>query len=718
MLVSVFVLYYKSEDLQDTVSCVEHLKKSSYLDIELICVNNGLNRNFEKELRKIYPKLKHIDLKFNTGFTGGNIEALKHATGDVVCLLNNDAIIHPESIRSAVELLKSDEKIAVAGGKIYTLSDNHPPLRESNPFHTYQKVNPFSGDAVTLKFNPIIANVDSVSGSLMFIRKSVIDEIGFLDDRFFAYYEETDFCARAQLAGYKIKFSDSIKLWHRDGSLNPDPRHQRFFYFQMFKNQFLFAANNFSDSAFKNYLRIYLNRIRNIGSLKVSLKRSKSPERYFYQSAQNILINLPKIIKARVSKNLKSKPKLEGVLPNNIQDLSLIIDSKQDIKGLIGEIKNLKLKVQEVLIIIKDGIDKPSSAEIAKLNKERGYEFIRIVETKLFNPYHKAAIEANSNNICFTTNLDANLCQMILLLQKNSELKFSLDSRENPSVIMGSKNNWIEYFAMQEVKDIPKHIQDLGSKQVCITKFNSETNLKFDNHKLSLQQDPLNYPIFINCRDRLDPLKELLTWLKKEGCSNIILIDNNSSNPKLLRFYDKSDLEVIKLNENAGHISLWDRSIIDLIDKNQRFIYSDPDIIPEPDSHGAIVKFNDLLDKYTDMKKVGFGLSLDTIPDSYHLKEDVIRWEQKFWQKQVEPQVFEAPIDTTFAMYEAGCPYLHEPALRTGGKLVARHEPWHTDSHNVSEDLKFYLDNADRASNSWGSSSDEGIAHHQKISEH
>ena len=209
-----------------------------------------------------------------------------------------------------------------------------------------------------------------------------------------------------------------------------------------------------------------------------------------------------------------------------------------------------------------------------------------------------------------------------------------------------------------------------------------------------------------------------MSWLEKEGVSNnrIVLIDNNSSNPKLLKLFDSKKYEVIKLNKNVGHISFWQRKVIDLIDEKQRFIYTDPDIVPNAGSHGALLKFNQLLDKYPEVKKVGFGLKIDDLPNSYHLKKDVLSWEKKFWEDEIEPAVFQAPIDTTFALYRASTPYLHEPALRTGGNFTAKHEPWHTNSKKPSDDLIYYLERADRASNSWGSSKKDGVAQHQKNS--
>lgn len=719
MKVSIFILYYKKESLDDLLNCVRHVKKSTFKNVELIVVNNGLKRSFKKEVLDIYPNAIHINKKTNTGFTGGNIEALKHATGDIVLLLNDDAIIHPEAIKNAVRLFESGPNIGIVGGKIFTLSDNHPPLRESNPFHTHQKINPFGGEAITSNFDPIIADVDSVSGSMFFIRREVIDSIGFLDDRFFAYYEETDLASRARLAGWRVVYSGNIKLWHKDASTNPDPLRSRLFYYQLFRNQFLFAANNFSKGGFREYLKRYFYRVTNSGSLSLAIRKPHSIQRYFYQSVLNNFLHLPKTFLERSRLKSTQKPLENILIDNNLQDLSLILVNQPGAEYLKDFMLKNTTKIQEIIII---GEPSPRLNNLSEeINSQKRYQFIRFSSAGIanLNPLQKAVIESRSNNLVISSksrNLDFK--KLILTLQKNNKLKFSTNSKSKPSVIMASKNNWLDYFEMQETKTIKQHLQDLPNKEVIDLNHQNKLEFKFDNQKPKTKNNPLEYPVFINCRDRVEPLKKLLSWLKNEGVKDVILIDNNSTNPKLLKIYQSNQYEVIKLNYNSGHISLWNNRIISMFNKDQRFIYTDPDIIPENSAHGAILKFNYLLNKHPNIKKVGFGLKIDDLPDSYHLKKEVIKWEEKFWEDEIEPAVFKAPIDTTFALYRASTHYIHEPALRTGGKFTAKHEPWYTNSNNPSDDLLYYLERADRASNSWGAGEEDGVAHHQRQSKH
>lgn len=209
-------------------------------------------------------------------------------------------------------------------------------------------------------------------------------------------------------------------------------------------------------------------------------------------------------------------------------------------------------------------------------------------------------------------------------------------------------------------------------------------------------------PVFIICRDRVEPLIKLVRWCEDEGLTNIILVDNRSTYPPLLEYLSKTKHEVIWLNSNIGHTSPWKAGIVDTYAKDKPYIVSDPDVIPSTQAHGAVKVFCDLLNRHPVRRKVGFGLRIDDIPDSYELKDHVLAWEDVFWQTEVEKNVYDAEIDTTFAVYRPGTPYVLGPGLRTGGKYVARHEPWYIDSNNISQELRYYREHADKTVGSWG----------------
>jgi hypothetical protein len=237
--------------------------------------------------------------------------------------------------------------------------------------------------------------------------------------------------------------------------------------------------------------------------------------------------------------------------------------------------------------------------------------------------------------------------------------------------------------------------------------------------KLRIKVRPVTFspdiPVFIICRDRVEPLKELVKWCEDEGLTTIVFVDNASTYPPLLTFLEQTSHEVLHLTSNIGHTAAWDMGIISLYAGNGPFIVSDPDIIPLKGAHGAVRYFCELLTAHPERTKVGFGLKIDDLPDYYALKNQVIAWEKQFWASSVEKDVFDAEIDTTFAVYRQHTPYTLGPGLRTGGKFVARHEPWYTNSSKPSDEIRYYRQHANKTIGTWGVTLTETATTYQKM---
>lgn len=224
-------------------------------------------------------------------------------------------------------------------------------------------------------------------------------------------------------------------------------------------------------------------------------------------------------------------------------------------------------------------------------------------------------------------------------------------------------------------------------------------------------------PVFIICRDRVEPLKKLVNWIEEEGLKNIIFIDNASTYKPLLEYLTSTNYRVVWLRKNIGHSSPWSEHITNIYAKGKPFIVTDPDVIPVEGSHGAVKYFINLLNKYPEYSKVGFGLKIDDLPNYYELKKSVITWESQFWKEELSKNVYKADLDTTFALYRRNTPQTLRPALRTGGKYLARHEPWYINSKNIPEEVKYYRKHANKDIGTWGTDNDSLLdmyANHQK----
>lgn len=208
-------------------------------------------------------------------------------------------------------------------------------------------------------------------------------------------------------------------------------------------------------------------------------------------------------------------------------------------------------------------------------------------------------------------------------------------------------------------------------------------------------------PVFLICRDRVAPLSQLVYWLEAEGFENLVLVDNDSTYPPLLEFYEETPHRVVRLGRNVGHHSPWLPELAAIRGDRDAYVVSDPDVIPEPLAGGAVQRFADLLNRYPGYAKAGFGLRIDDLPDRYAHRDAVLRWEAEAWQREVEPGVFHAPIDTTFALYRAGAGFSLGPALRTGAPFLAKHEPWYRVDAHTDEELTYYYARAQSSDATW-----------------
>ena len=215
-------------------------------------------------------------------------------------------------------------------------------------------------------------------------------------------------------------------------------------------------------------------------------------------------------------------------------------------------------------------------------------------------------------------------------------------------------------------------------------------------------------PVFVNVRDRLKCLEQLLNWLERAGHRNIILIDNASTYPPLLRFLDQSNYRTIRLKRNLGHTALWRVRELRSIITKEWFVYTDPDVIPADTCPlNVVAQMHSQLQKSPFYLKAGLGLRLDDLPDCYHLKQHVIDWEQRLIGEEIAPDIFEADVDTTFALYRPGTPCIIAPSIRFQGKYSAHHLPWYSDSSQPDEEERYYRSHASQGVTTWNVYGDE-----------
>jgi hypothetical protein len=190
----------------------------------------------------------------------------------------------------------------------------------------------------------------------------------------------------------------------------------------------------------------------------------------------------------------------------------------------------------------------------------------------------------------------------------------------------------------------------------------------------------------------------LADWVAARGCEPIF-IDNNSDYPPLLQYYADTPFRVMRMNNNYGHTVVWDLHIAQALKITGRYIVTDPDLdlAGVPDDFLKVMGAG--LDKYPQYDKCGLSLEVNDLPDTPEGIQVRTQFEAKMWTKPLDEQYFEAPTDTTFAMYREGVYHYGHNAIRTNRPYTCKHVPWYyKDLKSLPADEQYYFTTANGSS--------------------
>jgi GT2 family glycosyltransferase len=825
-LVSVVVLNWNKPD--DTLACIESLQNQTYKKIEIIIVDNGSVDGSKATLSQVRGII-YVDNPINRGFTGGHIDGLKVAQGEFILVLNNDAVLAPDYVEKAVEIAEGGPDIAVVGGRSYVWDAEHPPLNTANPYYAFQNINPYTAEGIFEQSDlGHDHEVSWVSGSSMLIRKSVIDEVGYFYNPFFAYYEESDLFARFQRKGYKIVYSPTLHIWHQLGKSSTSSFQLR----QLFKNRFVFAMRNFETRYLliflKNYLRLVLG-----GVIGLVLGRGdKTTNVALAHAGLYNLIRWPRWLvsryrlnsylgKSTYCQNLKTEQTgvsviFSGDIISNLDELVQLANSlalqhhRSEIICVIDKKTHQKVLTKfskhsiprQLRLVVNAQLSKANPLNLGWLSatntavwfldKNRVPIVSEIKTYASLNPQDfELYIEKEFKSICVSRRLlsvagglhghslsesFALLCYFADKLEKTNVRAVPADMplpKQVYYMLTKAQKETIEQDVSVYKKSIragrlthflDRHYRSYQTYNLIVWLFIPAVSLRLkaarirnlalftihlDRRQLALElkhmrNEVIIYrqkgfnpveratqvkelalhtandniwqktPVFIICRDRLSPLKQLIAWLEKAGMQNIILVDNQSIYPPLVEYLAKTDYQVVKTNKNIGHTVVWAEGMAHTLFPGEFYIVTDPDVIPSDECPDDAVKYLYTLHaKYGAYLKIGFGLRIDDLPKHYKLREQVINWESQFWANELEPNVYEASLDTTFALYKPHTnKYLLHPSIRTGEPYTAQHLPWYVDSSKIDEEEAFYRMHASQNITSWNT--DEILERYRK----
>lgn len=208
--ISVIVLNWNGE--RYIAQSLNSLLDQTYRNYEVIVVDNGSKDGSVELIKGYLPRIRLILNEENLGFTGGNNVAIQEAKGEYVVLFNNDAVAHSEWLEQLVSGTLIHPQADIASGPIYFYE------RDDVIWNAGLRIDMLTGISWLLgmfqNHLELSNDVDYLSGCALLVRKQVFDKIGLLDDRFFFYTEDVDFCLRAKRAGFTLRVVPDAIVWH------------------------------------------------------------------------------------------------------------------------------------------------------------------------------------------------------------------------------------------------------------------------------------------------------------------------------------------------------------------------------------------------------------------------------------------------------------------------------------------------------------------------
>ncbi len=229
----IIVLSYNVEkELQDCLTSIKNLKTPGF-ELEVVVVDNNSSDSSTIKVKKNFPGVKLIENATNLGYTGGNNVGIKYALenlADYVLIVNPDTTLDKNLLVELLNLATKEPKAGILGPKIYFApgfeyhKDRYHRADWGNIIWWAGGVVDWNNvttihrgvDEVGLGRFTKSEETDVVAGAVMLVKREVFEKIGLFDEKYFLYFEESDFCLRAKKAGFNLWYVPGATAWHKN----------------------------------------------------------------------------------------------------------------------------------------------------------------------------------------------------------------------------------------------------------------------------------------------------------------------------------------------------------------------------------------------------------------------------------------------------------------------------------------------------------------------
>lgn len=218
----IYIILLNYNGYRYTQECIESIKKNeNNIEYEIVVVDNKSTDESVEKLKQI-PNIHLILLDYNKGFSGGNNEGIKYAIkngANYILILNNDTIIEKNSISILYDEMIKHKDVGIIGPRImyYDVPDKINSIGGC--------INWYKGIAVLKDWNKVYEPHERkfdytqfLTGCCMLIKKDVFDNVGYLPEEYFMYFEDVDYCINVKKNGYRIGVCYDSVIYHKESA--------------------------------------------------------------------------------------------------------------------------------------------------------------------------------------------------------------------------------------------------------------------------------------------------------------------------------------------------------------------------------------------------------------------------------------------------------------------------------------------------------------------
>jgi N-acetylglucosaminyl-diphospho-decaprenol L-rhamnosyltransferase len=226
--ITIIIVSFNTKEL--THKCLSLVYKyAKDINYEIVVVDNASSDGSAEMIAREFPHARLIILPENRGFAGGNNPGMKIARGRYILLLNSDAFLEQDALNKTILYMEQHHEIGILGCKLTNPDGSLQPSARMLPSpinkllvltglaHRYPKSRFFGRVDLSWWDHSEPKSVGWVVGAFFLIRRETIKDIGYLDERYFLYFEEVDYCISARRKGWDVVFYPFTQIVHLGG---------------------------------------------------------------------------------------------------------------------------------------------------------------------------------------------------------------------------------------------------------------------------------------------------------------------------------------------------------------------------------------------------------------------------------------------------------------------------------------------------------------------